>query len=58
MLDEDVLLPVVGETLVEGGILILSDLLWVSHPVWIGFVLIHEIPFLQSYVWFVLRPVS
>mmetsp|Transcript_28972 Transcript_28972/g.61126 ORF Transcript_28972/g.61126 Transcript_28972/m.61126 type:complete len:729 (-) Transcript_28972:69-2255(-) len=42
VLHGEVLLPVVGETLVEGGVLVLGDLLWVPHPD--GLLLVHQIP--------------
>merc|ERR1712144_84385 len=42
VLDGEVILPVVGDVLVEGGILLLGDLLGVAHPE--GLLLVHELP--------------
>jgi hypothetical protein len=38
MLDGEMLLPIVGKTLVEGNILISGNILWLSHPDWLGLV--------------------
>merc|ERR1719399_990612 len=35
VLDLEVLLPVVGERLVEGGVLVVADVLWLAHPQWL-----------------------
>merc|ERR1711998_53 len=42
VLHGEVILPVVANVLVEGGILLLGDLLRVTHPQWL--LLVHELP--------------
>merc|ERR1712144_35984 len=42
VLDGEVILPVVGDVLVEGGVLFFGDLLGVAHPE--GLLLVHELP--------------
>mmetsp|Transcript_17764 Transcript_17764/g.57462 ORF Transcript_17764/g.57462 Transcript_17764/m.57462 type:complete len:716 (-) Transcript_17764:251-2398(-) len=42
VLDREVLLPIIGERLVEGGVLVLGDLVGVAHPD--GLLLVHELP--------------
>ena len=46
VLDSKVVLPVVGQGLVEGCVLILSDLLRVAHPD--GFLLVHKRPLMAD----------
>ena len=46
MLDSEVVLPVIGQRLVEGRVLILRDLLWVAHPD--GFLLVDQSPLMAD----------
>merc|ERR1719420_2032950 len=46
VLDRKVLLPVVGEGLVEGGVLVLGDLLGVPHPD--RLLLVHQVPLVRD----------
>merc|ERR1719506_1165031 len=46
VLDGEVVLPVVADVLVEGGVLLLGDLVRVAHPEWL--LLVHELPLVSD----------
>merc|ERR1719247_484274 len=48
VLDGEVVLPVVADVLVEGGVLLLGDLVWVAHPEWL--LLVHELPLVGDFL--------
>merc|ERR1711957_1083065 len=48
VLDSEVLFPIVGDVLVECGILLLGDVVWVSHPDWL--LLVHQLPLVGDFL--------